>query len=193
MEVFNSLATVIGLIYNFKSDRKSASDDEYKEFLNWLSDKRHKKLIDELNTNQLLGLSIKGLLQRNHDLVLSKLNHLDESLLQLASGIEGFHDIARAINPNAELSQQAITILRNLVESQGSFILESTTYSGTTYRVYDGDRRSLGITESRFVDDDFNLLCSLGLLMPDFNSSGSRMFRVTRSAVKYIAQVDGQL
>ena len=86
-----------------------------------------------------------------------------------------------------------MTILRNLVESQGSFILESKTLSGTDYRVYDGDRRSLDITEYRFVDDDFNLLCSLGLLMLDFNGSGSRMFRVTRSAVKYIAQVDGRL
>ena len=81
MEVFSSLATIIGLIYNFKSDRKSASDDEYQEFVNWLSDKRHKSVIEELHTNQLLGLSIKGLLQQNHDLVLSKLNHLDESLL----------------------------------------------------------------------------------------------------------------
>ncbi|MFS1987708.1 hypothetical protein BCT96_008675 [Vibrio splendidus] len=193
MEIFSSLATIIGLIYNFKSDRKSVSDDEYQEFVNWLSDKRHKSVIEELHTNQLLGLSIKGLLQQNHDLVLSKLNHLDESLLQLASGIEGFHEIANAINPNAEISDQAMTILRNLVESQGSFILESKTLSGTDYRVYDGDRRSLGITEYRFVDDDFNLLCSLGLLMLDFNGSGSRMFRVTRSAVKYIAQVDGRL
>ena len=193
MEMFSSLATVIGLIYSFKSERKSASNDEYQEFLNWLNEKRHKKLIEELDTNYLLGLSIKGLLQQNHDLVLSKLNHLDESLLQLASGIEGFHDIAKAINPNAELSDQAITILKNLVESQGSFILESKTLSGTNYRVYDGDGRSLGITEYRFVDDDFNLLCSLELLMPDFNGSGNRMFRITRNAVKYISQVDGQL
>ena len=191
--MFSSLATVIGLIYSFKSERKSASNDEYQEFLNWLNEKRHKKLIEELDTNYLLGLSIKGLLQQNHDLVLSKLNHLDESLLQLASGIEGFHDIAKAINPNAELSDQAITILKNLVESQGSFILESKTLSGTNYRVYDGDGRSLGITEYRFVDDDFNLLCSLELLMPDFNGSGNRMFRITRNAVKYISQVDGQL
>ncbi|WP_210457233.1 hypothetical protein [Vibrio crassostreae] len=190
MEVFSSLATVVGLIYNFKSERKSASDDEYQEFLNWLNDKRHKNLIEELNKNQILGLSIKGLLKQNHDLVLNKLSHLDESLLQLASGIEGLHEIANAINPNAELSEQAITILRNLVESQGSFILESKTLSGTDYRVYDGDRRSLGVTEYRFLDDDFSLLCSLGLLMPDFNSSGSRMFRVTRSAVRYIAQVN---
>ncbi|CAK3522638.1 hypothetical protein [Vibrio cyclitrophicus] len=193
MEVFSSLATVIGLIYNFKSDRKSTSNDEYQEFLNWLADKRHKKLIEELNTNQVLGLSIKGLLQQNHDLVISKLNLLDESLLQLASGIDGIHEIAKAVNPNVELSEQAITILRNLVESQGSFILESKTLSGTNYRVYDGDRRSLGITEYRFVDDDFDLLCSLSLLTLDFNGSGSRMFRVTRNAVKYIAQVDGQL
>lgn len=190
MEVFSSLATVVGLIYNFKSERKSASDDEYQEFLNWLNDKRHKNLIEELNNNQILGLSIKGLLKQNHDLVLNKLSNLDESLLQLASGIEGLHEIANAINPNAELSEQAITILRNLVESQGSFILESKTLSGTDCRVYDGDRRSLGITEYRFLDDDFSLLCSLGLLMPDFNSSGSRMFRVTRSAVRYIAQVN---
>ncbi|WP_372378325.1 hypothetical protein ACBZ91_04195 [Vibrio natriegens] len=193
MEVFSSLATVIGLIYNFKSDRKSASDDEYQDFLNWLSDKRHKNLIEQINMNHVLGLSIKGLLQQNHDLVLSKLNHLDQSLSQLASGIDGFNEIAKAIKPNADLSEQAITILRNLVESQGSFILESTSLEGTTYHLYDGDRRSLGITENRYLEDDLGRLCSLGLLMPDYNRSGSRMFRITRNAVKYIAQVDGQI
>lgn len=69
MELFGSLATIIGLICNFKSERKSASNDEYQAFISWLSEKRHKSLIDELNDNYVLSLSIKGLLQQNHDVV----------------------------------------------------------------------------------------------------------------------------
>lgn len=111
----------------------------------------------------------------------------------MASGIDGFQEIAQAINPNLELSEQTISIIRNLVNSKGSFILESTMLDGTRYRVYDGDRRGLDIAEPRFVEDDFTQLCSLGLLISDYNGSGSKMFRVTRAAVKYIAQVDEEL
>ena len=48
MEALGSLATIVGLICNFKSERRASSDDEYKEFIGWLNTKQHKLVIEEI-------------------------------------------------------------------------------------------------------------------------------------------------
>ena len=92
MEVISSMATIVGLLSNFKSERRATSDDEYKEFVEWLDKKRHVTLIEEINSNHLLGLGIKALLSKNHESVVNKLSALDDSLETLASQIDGFKD-----------------------------------------------------------------------------------------------------
>mgnify|MGYP000371489036 CR=1 FL=1 len=190
MEVFGSLATIIGLIYNFKSGRDAKSDREYHDFLNWLEENRYKNIIKQIEDNDELVNGVESLLRESHDTVIDKLNFIEDSVSGLVSGISGFNTIAHAVRPSAELSEQAQRMLKNFVESQGSFILELKTKDGDSYMIADGDGRQLGINEPRFVEDDFNSLCSLGLLTPDVNSKGSQMYRITRSAVRYVSQLD---
>ena len=54
-----AFASIIGLICNFKAERKIESDNEYQEFISWLQEKKHKSVIEEVESNHLLGLSIK--------------------------------------------------------------------------------------------------------------------------------------
>jgi hypothetical protein len=192
MEVFGSLATIIGLIYNFKSGRDAKSDREYHDFLNWLEENRYKNIIKQIEDNDELVNGVESLLRESHDTVIDKLNFIEDSVSGLVSGISGLNTIAHAVRPSAELSEQAQRMLKDFVESNGSFILELKTLGGDGegYMIADGDRRQLGINEPRFVEDDFNSLCSLGLLTPDVNSKGSQMYRITRSAVRYVSQLD---
>ncbi|EOW9192493.1 hypothetical protein [Vibrio cholerae] len=193
MEVLGSLATIVGLICNFKSERRASSDDEYKAFVEWLDTKRHKSIIDEINSNHLLGLSIKSLLNQNHDVVVKKLSALDTSIIQLASQIDGLKEVANAIAPNIELSDQAVSILRQLVDSQGSCFIELKMLGGTIYQMMDGNSGSVDYDEPRFIDDDLNQLCQLGLLNLNYNSSGDRLFRITRATARYIKQCEKAL
>lgn len=190
MEVFGSLATIIGLIYNFKSGRDVKSDREYHDFLNWLEENRYKNIIKQIEDNDELVNGVESLLRESHDTVIDKLNFIEDSVSGLVSGISGLNTIAHAVRPSAELSEQAQYMLKNFVESQGSFILELRTKDGDSYMIADGDGRQLGINEPRFVEDDFDSLCSLGLLTPDVNSKGSQMYRITRNAVRYVSQLD---
>ena len=190
MEVFGSLATIIGLIYNFKSGRDVKSDREYHDFLNWLEENRYKNIIKQIEDNDELVNGVESLLRESHDTVIDKLNFIEDSVSGLVSGISGLNTIAHAVRPSAELSEQAQYMLKNFVESQGSFILELRTKDGDSYMIADGDGRQLGINEPRFVEDDFDSLCSLGLLTPDVNSKGSQMYRITRSAVRYVSKLD---
>jgi hypothetical protein len=183
-----TFATIVGLLSNFKSERKSSSDDEYKEFVDWLDEKRHKSLLDEITSNHLLGLGIKSLLNQNHEVVLQKLSDLDETLLVLSSSISGFREISNALAPNVELSEQALSIIGQLNSTGGSSFIESKTYDGTSFLFMD-TQGSLEIKEPRFVEDDLTQLTNLELLLLDFSSQGNRIFRITRLAVKLIGQM----
>ncbi|WP_319554031.1 hypothetical protein [uncultured Vibrio sp.] len=193
MEAFGSLATIIGLICNFKSERRSSSDDEYKEFVEWLDTKRHKSVISEIESNHLLSLSIKSLLNQNHEVVIEKLSGLDSSLIQLASQIDGLKEVANAIDPNTELSAQAISIIKQFMKSEGSFFLEMKMLGGTLYQIMDGNGGMLDYDEPRFLDDDLNQLCNLGLLRLDYNRKNERLFRITRATTRYIEQLENEL
>ncbi|WP_420426936.1 hypothetical protein [Algiphilus sp.] len=181
-----TFAGIVGLISNFKSERRATSADEYQEFIDWLGSKRHQAVLDEIGSNHLLGLSIKGLLSQNHEQVMSVLDSLNESVSKLAAHIQGLAPIAQAVTPNAALSEQAVSILEQLERSRGSFFLELKTSDGTGYHIMDGAGGLIEIEETRFVDDDLESLCSLGLLRPDRNSQGHRLWRITREAVKLV-------
>ena len=61
MEALGSLATIVGLICNFKSERRASSDDEYKEFIGWLNTKQHKLVIEEIPPSSTWNATLKEL------------------------------------------------------------------------------------------------------------------------------------
>lgn len=192
MEVFGSMATIVGLLSIFKSERRATSDNEYKEFVEWLEKKRHKKLIEEINSNHLLGLGIKSLLNKNHESVVNRLSALDDSLVALASQIDGFQEIASAISKHNEISEQAISILKQLIESEGSVFIEMKIRGFSVFQIGDASG-SIEYDEPRFLNDDLKQLCKLELLIPSTNKSNQRVFTLTRFAVKYVEQLREEL
>jgi|GEM_PF-3764125 len=44
-------------------------------------------------------------------------------------------------------------------------------------------------TEDRFLKDDLDKLCNLGLLTLEYGSSGNTFYRITRDAVKFISTI----
>ena len=188
-----SFATIVGLISNFKSERNASSENEYNEFIAWLAEKRHNTVIDEINSNHLLSLSIKSTLNQNHEELILKLKGLDNSIATLATKISGFNEIAHAINPNIEFSEQAISFIKQLDESQGSYFLELPSHDGPTYATQGGNAGNISFTESRFVDDDLETLCKYGLLISDCTSQGYRSWKITRQAVGFLELTKNEL
>ncbi|HFQ5441284.1 TPA: hypothetical protein ACGUPU_002325 [Vibrio vulnificus] len=185
MEPWSSFATILGLISAFKAESRARDGDEYNDLVQWLADKRHKSLVEELNNNQVLSLQIKLLLNRNHEEVLASLSKLDNLLMQVASQVEGFQGIVKAIEPTIELSEQSIDILRQFESSGASKFLEVKTLNDTTYMFLDASG-NLSISEPRFIEDDLEQLCRLGLLLPDYNGKGDRIFKITRLTISFL-------
>ncbi|HCG5558620.1 TPA: hypothetical protein ACX3GK_004642 [Vibrio parahaemolyticus] len=188
MEPWSSFATILGLVSAYKAEGRARDGDEYNDLISWLSDKRHKAVIDELNNNHILSLQVKQLLNRNHDEVIKSLASLDNLLMQLACQFENFKGIVKAIEPSIDLSNQAVDILRQFERSGASTFLEVSDSSGTSYLFLDGSGE-LTISEPRFLNDDLIQLCKLGLLEPGYSSKGSRTFNITRLSISYLDSV----
>jgi len=188
LDPVTAFATIVGLLGTFKSERRTRSDDEYRAFIDWLGEKRHTELVRSIQGNVQLVAALAAFLHGSHDEVMSKLANLDETILMLASRIDGVQDVARAIAPGSGVSDQALSILQQLSESGGSVFLELKTFGGTTYQVMDAQAQ-IEVKEPRFVEDDLSQLCSLGLLLQDSNSNGGRLFRITRASVRFVQNV----
>lgn len=177
-----SFATIVGLLSNFKNER---SGTQLSDFIEWLKDKRHEDVAFNIEQNQTLSIQIKSILSVNHQELVERLNSLDEVLASVASHIHTFSSLAIAIKPGIALSDQAISIVKQFVESGANECWEQKFFGpeGASYQFIGGDG-SLNISEPRFIEDDLNTLVELGILRLDYGSKGTRKFIITRQAVK---------
>lgn len=190
-EIISTLSTILGLLSIFKAERRDTSDNEFDDFLVWLVHKQHKVVVDEINTNHQLSLSIKMLLTQNHEKAVEILRSVDSSLTLLSSKIDGIREISHAINPNLELSNQAISILQQLKESGGSHFVEiKRGLSGGVFLMLVDKKGKIEANETQFLNDDLQQLVDLNLLIEGVNSANNRTFSITRIVVKYLEQVN---
>ncbi len=186
-----TFATIVGLIGQFRSERASSDSKEFKDFELWLESNRQTELITSLKENVSAIEGIKELLLEDKDVLLNRLEALDSALTAFASNVRGFSKIAEAINPEAVLSEQAISILQQFKESEASKILEAHSFGGLSYMFIDGNGGELGFDDQQFIEDDLLTLVDLGLLRTDYNSQGTRMFLFTRTALKLVGELNG--
>ena len=181
-----TFATIVGLMGTFSAERRGAATATYEEFMEWLVKTNHKDVIDLLSRNYTTAISIKALLSVEREELISRLQSLDESLARLATGFEGFKELALAAHPDSELSDQALSILEQFVDSGASKLLAIAFLSqGVVYQFMDAGGK-LSISEARFIDDDFRMLVEARLLTYSTNSKGNPIYTLTRSAIKYV-------
>lgn len=184
-----AFATIVGLLSNFKSERSSEDMDQ---FILWLKEKRHEDIASGIEGNKTLLQQLTGILSTNHEELIQRLSTLDQVLSSVASHVEDFSGLAQTLHPNSVISPQAVSILRQLVDSGAKLFMEHKTMSGAPneYLLIDGAHGKIEYEEPRFMDDDLNTLVQLGLLQLEFGSRGSRRFLITREAVRFISAIN---
>lgn len=180
-----SLATIVGLINQYRSEKKGQKQLDFNDFMGWLVQTNHDEIKSLLELNTKATINIKALLNQDHEIFKQKLDKIDSALTAFASTIEDFDEIAKIINPNAILSEQAINILKQFHYSGDSKVIELKTYGGTQY-IFLESSGSLELSEPRFIEDDLKTLVGYGLLRHDFNSNGNNMYIYTRAAARLI-------
>jgi len=182
LSIASSFATIVGLIGQFRGERAGQEQSNLDDFLQWLIESNHSELKELLENNAQAAEGIKNILQEDRALFLEKIESINGALLSFASGISGFSSVAKAINPNFTLSDQAISILTQFENQEASKVLEFHTYDGMGLLFLDGNGENLDFSEPQFIEDDLKSLVELGLLRHDYNSKGENLYIFTRSA-----------
>ena len=184
MDPIVGLATIVGLLSDFVAEGRSRDADAWDQFRLKLDSKRHKRLLDELDSNEKLSREIRGMLENNHDDLKRTLEAINISLAKLLSA-SGLNDIANTFLPDHILSPGALDILVTMEDLQASSIFKSSAIGRSPiYMVNGGKGGSFTLDEEnqRYEEDDFNTLIELGLLRHDFTSKGNNLYHMTRNA-----------
>lgn len=179
-----TFATIVGLLCNYKQENQGQKDADHRLFIDWLILHKHNELADQITQQRGLTEEIDRLLREDHGEVMGALQDISKQIAQLSSSIGPLHNLARMVAPTSVLSDQAISLIRQLVESGGSEIGYIPTLDQLIIQIIGGG--GLEISEPRFLEDDLDTLVSLGLLSPRQGSHGTRFYRITRACVALI-------
>ena len=179
-----TFATLVGLIGQYRTEKKSLNDSNFNDFLTWLVETQHAEVKTLIESNSTTTSGIKTLLNLRYEQLSEKIDLLDKSLATYASGFQGFSEISSVVWPGAGLSEQAISLLIIFEKSGASMILKDAKLSGSTELIFldSSERVDIEITDPRFLEDDLRTLMEIGLLRHDFNSNGNDLYIYTRAA-----------
>ncbi|MBM4031936.1 MAG: hypothetical protein FJ291_09140 [Planctomycetes bacterium] len=182
-----AFATIVGLLCNFKQERRAQQDLSSRDFLEWLAEHRHQELKQLIEGTSGLVSHLDAMLRQNADVLLARLKSLDDVLAGLATRIEGLEGLTRFLKPNAGLSEQAISILRQFARSGSSEFDVLRSSSGRFLCLISGGK--IQYTEPCFLDDDLNALVEMGLLRLRYGSNGIPFYGITRDAVRFVEAI----
>ena len=184
-------ATVIGLICNYRQEKGAAEALDSQKFFEWLEYHRHEEIKNLICNTAVLRKEIDDLLRQDHTLIMQKLDAIGITLAALVSHVTEFRALTLTMVPGAELSDQSVSILRQLVTSNSSYFTKMAMRFGPMLHLESGGQ--IQYTELRFLNDDLDKLVSLHLLSRSLSSSGNeQIFRITREALRFIEATDGK-
>lgn len=185
-----AFATIVGLIFNFHSEREGKKDLE--SFKVWLADNNYEQESRIIENNKGLQDDLAYFLNQNHEHVMTQLSILNDSMISLASHMQGLGSIALSFDSNNGLSDQAVDVLRQFVKSGSSKLhhMKNTSGRGGDYYMLEGGP-NVEYSEPRFIEDDINKLVTSGLITLALGSKGGKIYKITRQAVRFIDAIDG--
>lgn len=189
-----AFATIVGLLATFQSGREGKKDIE--SFKQWLNENNYSNMITIIESNESLQQDLTSFMNQNHEQVMAQLSTLNNLMVSLASHMQGLSSIASSFASHSGLSDQAVDVLRQFVNSGSSEMRHTDTSIGNM-----GERRNHYIlrdspnvkyNEPRFIKDDISSLVNIGLITESERSKGGIIYTITRQAVRFIDAIDNE-
>lgn len=118
-----AFATIMQLVCNYRQEKGAAKALDHQTFIEWLEYHRHEEIKNLICNTAALRTEIDNLLRADHAFIMQKLDAINTTLASLASRVPEFRDLTMTMVPGAELSEQSISILRQLVNSGSKYFL----------------------------------------------------------------------
>ncbi|HWW01069.1 MAG TPA: hypothetical protein VNZ64_15335 [Candidatus Acidoferrum sp.] len=191
MEPLSAFTALISLLRIFKQERGERKKADHQAFMEWLDYHHHEELKNLIANTAVLRSEVDKILAADHAAMLAKLDDIQTIVATLLSRVDEFRGLSLAVVPDAELSEQAVSILRQFAES-GADLLHYANY-GSGQFVLSADAQMLTVSEPRFLKNDLDQLKTLGLLsLAEYNSEGNPLFNLTRNGVRYLEAIEGK-
>lgn len=184
--ITGSFAMIVGLLSNFKAERSST---DLNDFISWVKERYNEDIAASIERDQALSSKLTQILSSNHEKLIDELSKFDLLISSIADQFKELSGLARAVHPESVFSDQAISILRQFVESGASVMMEHKIMdrSGKNdYYLMEGGHGKITYNEPRFIEDDLRILAGTGLLRFELTLKGTRRFLITRAAVSFI-------
>jgi len=186
----SSFASLVGLIGMFKQERKEGDPIGKNDFLEWLKLHNFEEYAEMISNSSDTLLEIEKVLSENHEVVISKLHRIDDVLSTLAKNMDLMGGLAESIYQSSSISDQAIEVLRQLVNSPSTSFMKHRVGPNTDALILMQGGGQVNFEEQRFIDDDLDNLVNFGLLRLSYGSKGSDIYSITRDAAKFINSID---
>lgn len=171
------LATIVGLICNWKQERASIATDRYQDFMVWLVQHNFNDLNERIFQSEELQRDLSALLSQDLSVISTKLDTIVGSLSAVADKIDTLSQLSRTLGANAEaLSEQAAEILKIFDQTLASSMIYSRDFHVCVF-----DETPIRFEDTRFVAADVASLATLGFIrLVDQNNSGDPIYAMTR-------------
>lgn len=184
-----SISSAFGLLATFLQERRERKEAQeqatVRDYTEWLRRREHTEALVMLESNHQLSQAIQHLLMTGHDELLERFDHLEAMLNLILGSTTEWGELARSIDPNAGLSDQALDILRWLDGTGATMAIAVETRSGTFLIPREGGG-NYAPDDQRFFPNDLASLVGLGLLILGYGSQGSANYTITRAAVALV-------
>lgn len=178
----NSFAAIVGLLVTFQSTRDQAN---ISDFLEWLRENNNENTAIIIENDIELQRQLSAFIGQNHDEVMSQLSKLNNLMVSVASRMDGLSGLASTFELNNSLSDQAIGVLRQFVNSKSKSIYRVETIDGEVNYLLMSDG-NIEYDDSRFIDADVQSLVDNKLITKEALSSSDFSYGITRQAVVFI-------
>ncbi len=185
-----SVISIIGLLCNYYSLKSRGDIKGHGDFMEWLEKNNYDEALKLLQENHKLSDAIISLSKETNEVLNKNFEFFDKTLSNLASQISGFSEIVKAIHPGRTISDQAISILKQLYESGGASLIEKIELRSNSLGYQTNNGFLLQFDEPRFIEDDLNTLLELGLLI---EGTSKNQFYFTRNAISFVEQLEEPL
>ena len=167
---------------SFQSIRDEAN---ISDFLEWLRENNNTNTAHIIENNAELQQQLSIFISQNHDEVMMQLSTLNNLMVSIASRMDGLSGLALKFNDTYGLSDQAINVLHQFVNSKSKSIYRVETIDGEVNYLLMSDG-NIEYDDSRFIDADVQSLVDNKLITKEALSSNDFSYGITRQAVTFI-------
>jgi hypothetical protein len=186
IEASTLLATLVGLICNWKQERSAQATDRFQDFMVWLSHHQFEGLRERIYDSEELQRELSALLQQDLSVLSSKLDLITGAISAVADKIDRIGQVSRALGADTEaLSDQAVALIKAFEESGDGRMVFSSQQMAC---VFDPSGRRFSAQEPRFLEADVESLAIFRYVeLVDQNGHGDPIYALTRGGSRFAA------